>query len=118
MWISGIWVVPEIMFGMLVASLTAFRPLLRKISETKIYQSITSSLKDLTTGSNSSTLKGQSSSGYVLDEQTSSWPPTSDSSKAWAKASDSAPETDASSSRGFFVNTTIEMSVEDAGHRV
>jgi hypothetical protein len=109
-WLAGIWTLPEIMFGIVVACLPAFRPFIRNIAQSKVYIALANSLKSLTMRSTTQT--GHSMSGYMLDDQSTPWPPSGQASaQTWAKASkaphNSGRENDSSSTQGLYANTTV-----------
>lgn len=110
-WLAGIWALPEIMFGIVVACLPAFKPFFKNLAQSQFFTDISSSLKRLTT--KSKTGGGKGTTAYMLDDRVSAWPPSAGSGKTWVHAA-YGDTTNWESREGLRVDTSIETSVEQA----
>ena len=113
-WLAGIWAFPEIMFGIMVASLPAFRPFFREFAKSKFYKTISSSLQKIATLSATRTRTWNRRKGDISDDsnEMNPWPPTNGKSgpgMTWVHAAYGG---ETGSTEGLRVNTTIETSIE------
>lgn len=114
-WLSGIWALPETMFGILVACLPVFRPFVRHLAEGKLYKAISSSLQWLVTNRTRAPGGLKQPEAYKLSDSNEviAWPPKAKTGMTWVEAAYGGGLISSSSNYGLRVDTTIETSVEE-----
>lgn len=112
-WLAGIWALPEMMFGIVVACLPVARPFVRHLAQSRFYKTISSSLQGLTT-TRTRTSGGKKPETYNLNDSSeiSAWPPKGKTGMTWVHAAYGGGLI-SNSSKGMRVDTTIETSVEE-----
>lgn len=115
-WLAGVWSLPEIMFGSVVASLPGFRPLFREIGHSSFYKKASSSLQRVATRITTQARTRNLHRGHISNDsnELSSLPPENDtpgSGMTWVSAVYGG-EVTSTSMEGLRGNTTFERSIQ------
>lgn len=115
-WLAGIWTLPEIMCGIVVASIPSFQPFFREMGQSGFYKRVSSSWQRVATRIITRARTRNLHRGHISNDsnELSSLPPENDtpgSGRTWVRAVYGG-EVTSTSMEGLRGNTTFERSNE------